>query len=124
MALAPLTQTICQESRHAFGRWKFPADNRLRLTKSSPLSHLTTADCIKRQRSDMMPRVKANLVSIVLVTSLSLMVGLPQPNKKQPQRRFALPSGVKALKDLEYGKASGRAMLLDLGHSSWNTPRL
>jgi len=62
----------------------------------------------------MMRRVKAILVSIVLVTGLSLAPGLAQPNTKQQQGRSPLPPSVKALKDLEYGKASGRAMLLDL----------
>ena len=62
----------------------------------------------------MMPCVKANLVSIVLLTGLSLTLSLAQPSTKQPQRRVPLPPGVKALKNLEYGQASGRAMLLDL----------
>ena len=62
----------------------------------------------------MLRRVKAILVSIVLVTGLSLTVGLAQPSPNQPQRRLPLLPGVKALKDLEYGKASGRAMLLNL----------
>jgi len=62
----------------------------------------------------MMPRVKANLVSIVLLTGLSLTLSLAQPSTKQPQRRVPLPPGVRALKNLEYGQASGRAMLLDL----------
>ncbi len=72
----------------------------------------------------MMPRVKANLVSIVLLTGLSLTLSLAQPGTDQPQRRVPLPPGVKALKNLESGQASGRAMLLDLGHNSWNTPTL
>ena len=62
----------------------------------------------------MMPRVKANLVSIALVTGLSLTASLAQPSSKQLQGRSPLPPGVKSLKDLEYGKASGRAMRLDL----------
>src|ERR1017187_9218751 len=61
-----------------------------------------------------MPRVKANLVSIVLVTGLSVSVSLAQPTTTRPQVRSSLPPGVEALKDLEYGKGSGRAMLLDL----------
>jgi hypothetical protein len=68
--------------------------------------------------------VKANLVRIVLATGLGLTVGLAQPSTKQAQRRAPLPPGVKALKDLEYGKASGGTMLLDRGHSSWNTQTL
>ena len=58
--------------------------------------------------------MKANLLVITLVTSLGLALGVAQPITKQPQRGFTLPSGVKALKDLEYGKAGGRAMRLDL----------
>ena len=61
-----------------------------------------------------MRRVKAILVSIVLVTGLSLAPGLAQPSTKHLQQRSPLPPGVKALKDLEYGKCSGRAMRLDL----------
>ena len=62
----------------------------------------------------MMRGMKAKLVSTVLATGLSLSVGFAQPSTKQPQRQTPLPPGVKALKDLEYGKAGGRAMLLDL----------
>jgi len=58
--------------------------------------------------------MKTNLVSIALITGLSLTPSPAQPNQKVPQGRFPLPSGVQVLKDLEYGKASGRAMLLDL----------
>jgi hypothetical protein len=64
--------------------------------------------------------VEANLVSFVFVTGLGLILSLARPGTKQPQRRVPLPPGVKALKDLKYGKA----MLLDLGHSLWNTPTL
>jgi len=58
--------------------------------------------------------VKAILVSVGLLTSISLTVSLAQPGGGQPPRRSALPPGVKVVKDLEYGKAGGRAMLLDL----------
>jgi acetyl esterase/lipase len=58
--------------------------------------------------------MKAFLVSIVLVTGLSLTLSLAQPTTTRPQVRSSLPPGVEALKDLEYGKGSGRAMLLDL----------
>ncbi|HOC58080.1 MAG TPA: alpha/beta hydrolase [Verrucomicrobiota bacterium] len=58
--------------------------------------------------------MKANLLTIALVTALGLTLSHAQPSKKQPQRRAFVPPGVKALKDLEYGKASGRAMRLDL----------
>jgi len=61
-----------------------------------------------------MRRVKAILVSTVLMTGLSLTLSLAQPSANQPPREFPLPPGVKVLKDLEYGRASGRAMLLDL----------
>jgi acetyl esterase/lipase len=62
----------------------------------------------------MMGRVKAILVSIVLVTALGLTVSLAQPTTMRPQLRSVHPSGVKAFKDLEYGKGSGRGTLLDL----------
>ncbi len=58
--------------------------------------------------------MKTNLLSIGLVTGLGLALGVAQPATKQAQRGISLPPGVKALKDLEYGKASGRAMRLDL----------
>ena len=58
--------------------------------------------------------MKANLLSIVLVIVLGLTLSHAQPTTKQRQRRVSVPLGVKTLKDLEYGKASGRAMLLDL----------
>ena len=41
-------------------------------------------------------------------------VSLAQPSTGQRARQSALPPGVKVLKGLEYGKASSRAMLLDL----------
>jgi acetyl esterase/lipase len=62
----------------------------------------------------MLRRVKAFLVSIVLVTGLSLTLSLAQPTTTRPQVRSSLRPGVAALKDLEYGKGSGRTMLLDL----------
>jgi acetyl esterase/lipase len=58
--------------------------------------------------------VKPQLLSIAFVLAFSATTGLAQPSPKQAQRRAPLPPGVKSLKDLEYGKASGRAMLLDL----------
>jgi acetyl esterase/lipase len=57
--------------------------------------------------------VKPYLPSIAFVLAFSTTAGLAQPSSKQPQCRFPLPPGVKALKDLEYGRGSGRAMLLD-----------
>src|SRR5438876_4332611 len=48
---------------------------------------------------------------------LLILAGLPafsQPNTNQSQARPSLPPGVKVMRDLEYGQASGRAMLLDL----------
>ena len=62
----------------------------------------------------MMRRVKANLLSTTLVIALGLTLSHAQPTTKQPQRSVSLAPGIKALKDLEYGKASGRAMRLDL----------
>jgi acetyl esterase/lipase len=58
--------------------------------------------------------MKASLLSIVLVSGLGLTLSHAQPSPKPARNRFPLPPGVKALKDLEYGRASGKAMLLDL----------
>ena len=58
--------------------------------------------------------VKTILASIVVFTVLSTTHGFAQPSTNQPPRRLSLPQGVKVLRDLEYGKGSGRAMLLDL----------
>ncbi|MGO8925925.1 MAG: alpha/beta hydrolase fold domain-containing protein [Limisphaerales bacterium] len=58
--------------------------------------------------------MKTSLASIVVFTVLCLTHSLAQPRTNPPPRRFSLPPEVKALRDLEYGKASGRAMLLDL----------
>jgi acetyl esterase/lipase len=48
------------------------------------------------------------------VTALGLSIGLAQPDVKQPARSFPTPPGVKALRNLEYGRVGDRAMLLDL----------
>jgi len=61
-----------------------------------------------------MEDVKANLLATLIVTGLGLTLSLAQPNSKQTPRRLTLPPGVKPVLDLEYGKAGGRAMLLDL----------
>jgi acetyl esterase/lipase len=58
--------------------------------------------------------MKTNLLSILTVAVLSATLSLAQPAPKQPQRSVSPPPGVKALKDLEYGKAEGKAMRLDL----------
>jgi hypothetical protein len=54
-----------------------------------------------------MRRVKAILMSMVMLTGVSLAVSLAQPSANQPSRRFPLPPGAKVLDDLEYGRASG-----------------
>lgn len=61
-------------------------------------------------------------IPFVCFTVLSLSVGLGQPSNNLPSRklptppnlRAPLPPGVKAMKDLEYGRVGSRAMLLDL----------
>jgi acetyl esterase/lipase len=58
--------------------------------------------------------VKTNLLFIGLVTSLGLTLGVSQPAANQQRPRFSLPPGLKALKDLEYGRVGDRAMRLDL----------
>jgi len=57
--------------------------------------------------------MKTTLLAIALAC-LSPSISLAQPTTNLPPRRAPLPAGVKPLKDLEYGRASGRAMLLDL----------
>jgi acetyl esterase/lipase len=58
--------------------------------------------------------MKTILLALLLVTGLSVSLSLAQPSTNQPPRRFPLAPGVKMLKNLEYGRGSGRAMLLDL----------
>jgi acetyl esterase/lipase len=62
-----------------------------------------------------MKRMRTNVALVgLLVAALSLEAGLAQPSTNQPRSGVSLPPGVRALKDLEYGKGSGRAMRLDL----------
>ena len=49
-----------------------------------------------------------------LLLILCVLPALSQPNTNQSRQRPSLPPGVKVLRDLEYGQASDRAMLLDL----------
>jgi acetyl esterase/lipase len=58
--------------------------------------------------------MNASFLPVALILGLDITLSLAQPAAKQPRRRFPLPPGVKALKDLEYGKVDGRAMRLDL----------
>jgi len=58
--------------------------------------------------------MKTFLSTVSLVAMLGLSTSLAQPEAKQPGRNFALPPGVKTLKNLEYGRVGDRAMLLDL----------
>src|SRR2546427_8684591 len=54
----------------------------------------------------------ASLTTLILASaSLS---SLSQPNTIQSRPRFQVPPGVKVMRNLEYGRGSGRAMLLDL----------
>jgi len=52
--------------------------------------------------------------AILLLVGLSITNGPAQPTTNKSSPRFDLPAGVKMLKDLEYGRAGCRAMLLDL----------
>jgi acetyl esterase/lipase len=49
-----------------------------------------------------------------LFATMSLTICVAQPRTNEPRRQLPLPAGVKTLRNLEYGQASGRAMLLDL----------
>jgi ankyrin repeat protein len=51
---------------------------------------------------------------ILLLVGLSVTNGPAQPSANTSSRRFPLPPDVKLLKDLEYGRADGRPMRLDL----------
>jgi acetyl esterase/lipase len=63
----------------------------------------------------MIQHVKAiRSATVILLSSLGLTLSFAQPNAKQTQSGLSLPPGVKAMRDLEYGQASGRAMRLDL----------
>jgi acetyl esterase/lipase len=53
-------------------------------------------------------------LAILSLAVLSASLTLAQPATNQPPRRVAALPGVKVLKDLEYGRGSGRALLLDL----------
>ena len=59
-------------------------------------------------------RVNRIFLVILLVVGLGVTSSLAQPTTNKSSPRFNLPVGVKLLKDLEYGRADGRAMLLDL----------
>lgn len=58
--------------------------------------------------------VKALLPLLASFCGLSLTVTLAQPATAPQPRRVPFPPGPEALKDLEYGRVSGHAMLLDL----------
>ena len=59
-------------------------------------------------------QVNRIFLAILLLVCLSVTSGPAQPSTNTSSRRFPLPPGVKLNKDLEYGRADGRAMLLDL----------
>ena len=54
------------------------------------------------------------LPAIFLLAGLSVSAGQVQPGTNQSPRSFSLLPNVKLLKDLEYGRADGRAMRLNL----------
>lgn len=59
-------------------------------------------------------QVNRIFLAILLLVGLSVTSGLAQPSANPSPRGLRLPAGVKLLKDLEYGRADGRAMWLDL----------
>jgi len=84
-------------------------------TSARPFAQsVSTPDCVNPHGLGRRRCVKTILASIVVFTVLGLTHSLAQPRSNPPPRRFSLPPEVKALRDLEYGEASGRAMLLDL----------
>lgn len=54
------------------------------------------------------------LAAMSFLVSLASSSVLAQPATNRAPGRFPLPPGVKVLKDLEYGRGSGRPLLLDL----------
>ena len=54
----------------------------------------------------------ASLTTLIL--ALASLSSLSQPNTNQSRPRFQVPPGVKVMRNLEYGRGGGRAMLLDL----------
>ena len=58
--------------------------------------------------------VKSISQATVLILALSLTAAICQPNTNQSRQRFPIPPGVNVMRNLEYGRGSGRAMLLDL----------
>jgi len=58
--------------------------------------------------------MKAFVPAILLAAGLAVSASFGQPRTNQPADRFALPPAVKVQKDLEYGRANNRALLLDL----------
>jgi acetyl esterase/lipase len=59
-------------------------------------------------------QVNRIFLAILLLVCLRVTSAQAQPATNASSRRFPLPPGVKMLKDLEYGRADGRAMRLDL----------
>ena len=59
-------------------------------------------------------QVNRIFLAILLLVGLSAPNCPAQPATNTSSRRFLLPPGVTLLKDLEYGRADGRAMLLDV----------
>src|SRR6476620_7343431 len=50
----------------------------------------------------------------MLILAATIMSAFSQPNTNKSGPRFPLPPGVKVTKNLEYGRGSGRALVLDL----------
>lgn len=62
----------------------------------------------------MLRPMKTNPLLGALVLGLACNSGFAGPASSQTRPGFSLPAGVKAIKDLEYGKAADRPMRLDL----------
>jgi acetyl esterase/lipase len=54
------------------------------------------------------------LPAALLLVGLAVSTAVAQPTTNRPARRFPLPAGVTAVRDLEYGRADGKALRLDL----------
>jgi acetyl esterase/lipase len=59
-------------------------------------------------------QVNRIFLAMLLFVGLSVTSGPAQPSANPSSRRLPLPPGVKSFKDLEYGRADGRSMRLDL----------
>lgn len=64
------------------------------------------------------------LLGVLGSVIFGLSLGLAQPDVKQPAHPLPMPPGVKAIRNLEYGRVGDRAMLLDLYLPEKNNKKL